>query len=114
MDNNTISIPSPPPNNGPGLSGGLEYAVGNSGAIVPIGPSQGTGTATGTGTSTATGTGTSTATGTATATATATGTATATATTVIMVGVPEPASVGLWALLGLSLAAFRKWKKARA
>jgi type VI secretion system secreted protein VgrG len=38
MDSNTISIASPPPNNGPGLSGGLEYANGSSGPIVPIGP----------------------------------------------------------------------------
>ena len=38
MDTNTISIASPPPNNGPGLSGGLEYASGSSGSIVPIGP----------------------------------------------------------------------------
>ncbi len=41
MDTNTISIASPPPNNGPGLSGGLEFVTGPNGTpiIVPIGPS---------------------------------------------------------------------------
>jgi hypothetical protein len=44
LDTNTISIPSPPPNNGPGLSGGLTF--GNSGDVVPIGPSAGPGSPT--------------------------------------------------------------------
>ena len=36
MDTNTITIASPPPNNGPGLSGGLEFD--SNGNIVPVGP----------------------------------------------------------------------------
>jgi type VI secretion system secreted protein VgrG len=36
MDTNTISIASPPPNNGPGLDGGLTWV---NGMLVPIGPS---------------------------------------------------------------------------
>jgi len=39
MDTNTVSIASLPPNNGPGLSGGLKFVSGTSGPIVPIGPS---------------------------------------------------------------------------
>jgi hypothetical protein len=37
MDSNTVSIPSPPPNNGPGLSGALKFD--DSGHVVPSGPS---------------------------------------------------------------------------
>src|SRR5271157_1301779 len=37
MDTNTITIASLPPNNGPGLSGGLKFD--NNGNVVPIGPS---------------------------------------------------------------------------
>jgi type VI secretion system secreted protein VgrG len=36
MDDNTVNIASPPPNNGPGLDGGLVFV---NGKIVPIGPS---------------------------------------------------------------------------
>jgi type VI secretion system secreted protein VgrG len=39
MDTNTITIASPPPNNGPGLTGGLVF--GTNGTIVPLGPSSG-------------------------------------------------------------------------
>jgi hypothetical protein len=37
MDTNTITIASPPPNNGPGLNGGLKFD--SNGNVVPIGPS---------------------------------------------------------------------------
>lgn len=37
MDSNTITIASPPPNNGPGLNGGLNFN--NDGKVVPNGPS---------------------------------------------------------------------------
>ena len=41
MEANTISNVCPPPNNGPGFSGGLVYD--SQGNVVPIGPSQGSG-----------------------------------------------------------------------
>ena len=42
MDTNTISNVCPPPNNGPGFTGGLKYDT-NGTTIVPVGPSQGEG-----------------------------------------------------------------------
>lgn len=79
-------------------------------SILGCDDSTSTSTATSTSTSTATSTATSTGTLTSTATSTATSTGTTTATATTVSPVPEPASVGLWALGGLILAAYGRRK----